>query len=200
MTTDQLIAFCAFAAISSITPGPNNTMVLASGLNHGFHRSLPHIAGISIGFAILVLGTGAGLHAVFTAVPPLQTLLKYGGALYLLWLAWKLARSGPMQDNNAQGAERPMSFLGAAAFQWINPKAWVMAVGAVTTYLPHAFGLADAMLMAAVYGAICAPCVAAWAGCGVALRGWLQDPRAVRIFNVAAAALLVASLYPMLQH
>jgi threonine/homoserine/homoserine lactone efflux protein len=199
MTNDQLIAFCAFAAISSITPGPNNTMVLASGLNHGFHRSLPHIAGISIGFAILVLGTGAGLHAIFTAVPPLQTVLKYGGALYLVWLAWKLARSGPMQDSGAQEAQQPMSFFGAAAFQWINPKAWVMAVGAVTTYLPHAFGLADALLLAAVYGAICAPCVAAWAGCGVALRSVLQNPRSLRMFNLTAAALLVASLYPMLR-
>lgn len=198
MTTDQLIAFCAFAIISSITPGPNNTMVLASGLNHGFHRSLPHIAGISVGLTVLVLAIGAGLHAVFTAVPALQAVLKYAGALYLLWLAWKLANAGPVQGGATAGTTRPMSFMGAAAFQWVNPKAWVMAVGAVTTYLPHAFGLADAVLLAAVFGVICAPCVAAWAGCGVALRGLLQDPRSVRIFNAAAAALLVASLYPIL--
>lgn len=199
MTNDQLLAFCAFAAISSITPGPNNTMLLASGVNHGFNRSLPHMAGINLGFGLMVLGIGVGLHAVFTAMPVLQTIVKYVGALYLLWLAWKLARSGPMQDGGHGGNGQPMSFLGAVAFQWVNPKAWVMAIGAVTTYLPQAFGLADAALLAAVFSLIGAPCLALWAGFGVALRSLLQNPRSVRIFNVTAALLLLGSLYPILR-
>jgi threonine/homoserine/homoserine lactone efflux protein len=197
MSPDQILAFCAFAAISSITPGPNNMMLLASGLNHGFVRSLPHMAGISIGFVILVFATGLGMHALFVQVPALQTVLKYVGAAYLLWLAWKLARSVPMAPGEA-GATRPMSFFGAAAFQWVNPKAWVMAVSAVTTYLPHAFGVPDVLLLALVFGAVGAPCIAAWASCGVAMRRVLQNPRSVRIFNGGCAALLVASLYPIL--
>lgn len=197
MSADQLLAFCLFAIVSSITPGPNNTMVLASGLNHGFARSLPHVAGISIGFAFMVLATGLGLHAVFVQWPWLQTLLKYAGAAYLLWLAWKLARAAPMGAGTGERG-RPMTFIGAAAFQWVNPKAWVMAVGAVTTYLPQAFGAADALFLAALFGALNAPCVGAWAAFGTAMRRVLQDARAVRVFNVAAAALLVGSLVPML--
>lgn len=197
MSADQLLAFCLFAIVSSITPGPNNTMVLASGLNHGLARSLPHVAGISIGFAFMVLATGLGLHAVFVQWPWLQTLLKYAGAAYLLWLAWKLARAKPMAAGAGERG-RPMTFLGAAAFQWVNPKAWVMAVGAVTTYLPQAFGAADALFLAALFGMLNAPCVGAWAAFGMAMRRVLQDARAVREFNIAAAALLVGSLVPML--
>lgn len=196
MHFDQLLAFCAFAAISSITPGPNNTMVLASGLNYGVRRSLPHILGISIGFTILVLATGLGLHAVFEQLPWLQTVLKYLGAAYLLWLAWKLAHAAPMSAEQAQSS-RPMTFLGAAAFQWINPKGWVMAVGAVTTYLPHSFSAWDAAVLALVFGLIGTPCVASWAVFGVAMRRLLQNPRSVRIFNISMALVLAMSLYPI---
>lgn len=199
MSFDQWIAFCAFAAISSITPGPNNMMILASGLNHGLVRSLPHLAGIVLGFAFMVLGVGLGLHAVFTTVPVLQTVLKYAGAAYLLWLAWRLARAEPMgSDSGGASTSRPMTFLGAAAFQWVNPKAWVMAVSAVTTYLPAAFGLADAAALAAVFGLVGGPCVAAWAVFGVGMRRVLQNPRSVHVFNLVTAGLLVLSLYPIL--
>lgn len=198
MTHEQLLAFSAFAVIASITPGPNNMMMLASGLNHGFVRSLPHLAGISGGFAFMVLATGLGLHAVFEQWPLLQTVLKAVGAAYLLWLAWQLARSGPMEAD-ASGRSRPMGFLAAAAFQWVNPKAWVMALGAVTTYLPPGFGAGDVAFLAALFGVLNAPCVASWAGFGVAMRRVLSDARAVRVFNLTAAALLVASLVPLLR-
>jgi threonine/homoserine/homoserine lactone efflux protein len=199
MSFDQWLAFCAFAAISSITPGPNNMMILASGLNHGLVRSLPHLAGIVLGFAFMVLGVGLGLHAVFTTVPVLQTVLKYAGAAYLLWLAWRLARAQPMAtESGGASTSRPMTFLGAAAFQWINPKGWVMAVSAVTTYLPASFGLADAAALAVVFGLVGGPCVAAWAVFGVGMRRVLQNPRSVRVFNLVAAGLLVLSLYPIL--
>ncbi|WKB53040.1 LysE family translocator [Eleftheria terrae] len=198
MSFDQLLAFCAFAAIGSVTPGPNNTMMLASGLNHGFVRSLPHLAGISIGFTLMVLSIGLGLHAVFVQLPALQAVLKYAGAAYLLWLAWQLAKSAPMGSQSPAAGAKPMSFLAAAAFQWVNPKAWVMAVGAVTTYLPHSFQAHDALLLALVFGVVNAPCVGAWAAFGVAMRRVLQDARSVRVFNFIAAGLLVASLYPIL--
>jgi threonine/homoserine/homoserine lactone efflux protein len=196
MSLDQLIAFSLFAVIASVTPGPNNTMILASGLNYGFVRSLPHMAGISIGFAVLVMATGLGLHTVFIQMPILQAILKYAGAIYLLWLAWQLAHAAPMSSEQTS-ASRPMTFLGAAAFQWVNPKAWVMAVGALTTYLPHAFNVADVMGMALFFGLVCAPCVAIWAVFGQGMRRILQNPRTVRIFNIVMAGLLVASLYPI---
>ena len=197
MSPDLLFPLCTFAAICTITPGPNNAMILASGLNYGFARSLPHLFGICCGFAFLIFATGLGLHAVFDQAPILQVILKYAGALYLLWLAWKLAHAAPMSAEQA-GLSRPMSFFGAAAFQWINPKAWVMAVGALTTYLPPGFKALDVAMLAGVFGVIGIFCVGSWALFGVAMRRVLQGARAVRIFNLVMALLLVGSLYPIL--
>ena len=197
MSPELLFPLCTFAAVTSITPGPNNTMILASGLNYGFRRSLPHLFGITCGFAFLIFCVGFGLHAVFVRFPVLQLILKYGGALYLLWLAWKLANAAPMRTDQA-AASRPMGFAGAAAFQWINPKAWVMGVSAMTTYLPQGFGVADVALLSLVFGLIGTVCVGAWALFGVAMRRVLTNPRSVRVFNVVMALLLVATLYPIL--
>jgi threonine/homoserine/homoserine lactone efflux protein len=197
MSLELLLPLCTFAAVSSITPGPNNTMILASGLNYGFVRSLPHLFGITCGFTFMIFATGMGLHVVFEQVPMLQTILKYGGAIYLLWLAWKLAHAAPMSGEQA-ALSKPMTFFGAAAFQWINPKAWVMALSALTTYLPQGFTVIDAAMLAGVFGLIGVFCVGAWAMFGVAMRRVLQDPRSVRIFNIVMALLLVATLYPML--
>ncbi|TFW29026.1 LysE family translocator [Duganella callida] len=197
MSPDLLLPLCGFAAVSSITPGPNNTMILASGLNYGFARSLPHLFGICCGFAFMIFATGLGLHVVFEQLPLLQTILKYAGALYLLWLAWKLARAAPMTGTQASNA-RPMGFWGAAAFQWVNPKAWVMTIGALTTYLPQGFQLLDVALLAGVFWCVGMLCVGSWAAFGVAMRRVLQDARSVRIFNIVMALLLVATLYPLL--
>jgi threonine/homoserine/homoserine lactone efflux protein len=197
MSLDLLLPLCTFAAISSITPGPNNAMMLASGLNYGFARSLPHLFGITCGFTFMIFATGMGLHAVFEQVPMLQVILKYGGAVYLLWLAWKLAHAAPMSAEQAI-LSKPMGFFGAAAFQWINPKAWVMSVGALTTYLPSGFKVGDVALLAGVFGVIGIFCVGSWVVFGVAMRRVLQDARSVRIFNVVMALALVATLYPIL--
>ncbi len=197
MSPELLLPLCTFAAISSITPGPNNTMMLASGLNYGFVRSLPHLFGITCGFSFMIFASGLGLHAVFEQAPMLQIVLKYGGAIYLLWLAWKLAHAAPMSAEQA-ALSKPMGFWGAAAFQWINPKAWVMSLTALTTYLPQGFGVSDAALLAGVFGVIGTFCVGCWAGFGVAMRRVLQDPRSVRIFNIVMALALVATLYPLL--
>jgi threonine/homoserine/homoserine lactone efflux protein len=199
MSLDLLLPLCAFASVSSITPGPNNAMMLASGLNYGFARSLPHLFGICCGFSFMIFTTGLGLHAVFEQFPLLQVILKYAGAIYLLWLAWKLAHAAPMSAEQAS-LSKPMGFVGAAAFQWINPKGWVMALGALTTYLPQGFKVADVALLSGVFGVIGIFCVGAWALFGVAMRRVLQDPRSVRIFNVVMALLLVATLYPLLMN
>jgi threonine/homoserine/homoserine lactone efflux protein len=197
VTPDLLLAFAAYAFVTSITPGPNNTMLLASGVTFGFGPSVPHILGISIGFAVMVLAVGLGVGALFTAVPLLYDLLRVVGALYLAYLAWRIARSGPVEGEGTAG--KPLSFWQAAAFQWVNPKAWVMAMGAVTAYTPQQGYFANVVIVALVFMLVNAPCVSAWAGTGVALRRILSDPRWVRVFNVGMALLLVASLYPILR-
>lgn len=188
-------AFCAFALVSSITPGPNNTMVLASGVNFGFARTVPHLLGISIGFSLMVALVGLGLGSVFTALPWTWHVLRAVAAVYLVWLAWKLATSGGVQDREVA---RPMTFLRAAAFQWVNPKAWVMAVGACSTYVLHGNVWLNVLLMAGVFAVINLPSVAMWAVFGSALRRWLASPRVLRAFNVTMALLLLASLWPIL--
>ena len=194
---ELISAFALFAFVSSITPGPNNTMLLASGVNFGFRRTIPHALGISFGFMFLVLAVGLGLGGVFKAVPMAYTVLRYLGAAYLLYLAWKVATSGPVSASAAaQG--RPLGFWGAAAFQWVNPKAWVMAIGAITTYTPSQGYIANVFVIALVFAIINLPSVCVWAGCGSALRNVLTRPKWLLAFNLTMAILLVVSLYPIL--
>lgn len=194
---DLLIAFVMFAFVSSITPGPNNTMLLASGVNFGVRRSVPHALGVSVGFMVMVLAVGLGLGEVFKAWPALYTVLRYAGAAYLLYLAWKIATSGPV--GTASSAEpKPIGFWAAAAFQWVNPKAWVMAIGAITTYTPAQGYVANVVVIAAVFALVNLPSVGVWVMFGSVLRGLLQNPRWLMLFNVLMAALLVVSLYPLL--
>lgn len=193
-----LLAFASFAFVSSITPGPNNAMLLASGVNYGFRRTVPHIAGISFGCVAMVLLVGLGLEQVFAAIPWLRGVLRYAGAAYLLWLAWRIARAGPVAAGAPGG--RPITFWQAAAFQWVNPKAWVIVVGAVGIYAPRdGFGRNVAVL-ALLLGAVMAPSISVWAGFGTVLRPVLRRPGHVRILNVAMALLLVLSLLPVLEH
>jgi threonine/homoserine/homoserine lactone efflux protein len=133
MSHSLLFAFVVFAVVMFFTPGPNNVMLLSSGLNHGFRRTLPHIAGITVGVAFMVAAVGLGLGTVFLAYPVLQTILKYAGAAYLVYLAAAIAMSGmaPSEQDNQRG---PMTFWGAAMFQWVNAKGWVMVIGTITAY------------------------------------------------------------------
>ena len=183
-----------FALVSSITPGPNNVMLATSGLNFGFRRTIPHLLGVSIGFTLMVFLVGVGLGSVFQQVPALYTVLKYAGAAYLLYLAWKIANAGEMKDGVSRA--RPMTFLQAAAFQWVNPKAWVMAVGIIATYTPQA-SFANLVIATVVCGLVNLPSVGVWVTFGTALRRVLHKPAAIRAFNVCMALLLVASLYPV---
>ncbi len=191
-----LLALATFSLVSSITPGPNNLMLLASGVNFGLRRTMPHMLGVGIGFPLMVAVVGLGLSGVFQAAPGLYDALKWMGAAYMLWLAWRIANAGPVQAGEAARGQ-PMTFLAAAAFQWVNPKAWVMAVTAVATYsVPDRFGL-SVLLVAGVFGLVGLPSIGLWAACGLALRRLLADPRHVALFNRAMALLLVASLWPL---
>jgi threonine/homoserine/homoserine lactone efflux protein len=194
---ELLFPLAVFSFVTSITPGPNNMMLLASGVNFGFRRTVPHMLGIGIGFSMMVMLLGLGLGQIFTRFPMIYTVLKYAGAVYLLWLAWKIAKSGPV-DGEVESKARPMRFIEAAAFQWINPKAWTMAVSAIATYLQPEQPLLSALIIAAFFGLINLPSVSVWALFGVGMRRFLNDPKHVRLFNYAMALLLIASLWPVL--
>ena len=196
MRADLLAALAAFAFVSSITPGPNNLMLLASGVNFGFRRSLPHMLGIGIGFTVMVAMVGLGLAGVFTAWPPARTVLQVVSVAYLLWLAWKIAHAAPPTDTPAARG-RPLTFLQAAAFQWVNPKAWTMALGAVALYAPGQ-EVAAVLWVAAVFGVVNLPCVSLWTVMGMGVRRLIAHPARLRMFNRAMAVLLVASLWPVL--
>ncbi|CAM3579056.1 LysE family translocator [Bordetella sputigena] len=186
-----------FSLVSSITPGPNNIMLASSGLNFGFRRTLPHMFGVNIGFSLMILLVGAGLGALFHSVPLLYTVLKYGGAAYLLYLAWKIATAGEIREGGQRA--RPFTFLQAAAFQWINPKAWVMVVGLAATYIPEAGFFMNLVVATIVCGVVNLPAIGVWVTFGTALRRVLHRPGAVRAFNLTMAVLLVLSLYPIAQ-
>ena len=197
MTSELLLAVILFAFVTSVTPGPNNMMLLASGVNFGIRRSLPHMLGISLGFMLLVAAVGLGLGQLFEQFPPLYTALRYGGTAYLLYLAWKIAASGAT-DADGKATGKPFTFLQGAAFQWVNPKAWIMAIGAITTYTPQEGFLVNVLLIAALFALVNCPSVGLWTVAGSMLRRWLDRPRVLRAFNIGMALLLVASLYPIL--
>lgn len=196
MSPDLLVALIAFAFVTSVTPGPNNMMLLASGVNFGVRRSVPHMLGISLGFMLLVVAVGLGLGQLFERVPLLFSALRYLGAAYMLYLAWKIAGSAaPKTRSDERG--KPFTFIQAAAFQWVNPKAWIMAIGAITTYAPQENFVVNVLLIAALFALINCPSVGLWTVAGSLLRRWLERPRILRAFNLGMALLLVASLYPI---
>jgi threonine/homoserine/homoserine lactone efflux protein len=196
MSHSLLIAFVMFATVMFFTPGPNNIMLLSSGLTYGFRRTLPHVAGVVFGFAFMIGAVGLGLGTIFIAYPVLQTILKYAGAAYLIYLAIAIAMSGPAKtgQDNARG---PMTFWGAAMFQWVNAKGWVMVIGTITAYAAIASFPWNIVVQVAISLLIGAASCVAWALFGSALRPWLTSPKAVRAFNIVMAVLLLASLYPV---
>jgi threonine/homoserine/homoserine lactone efflux protein len=196
MSEPLFIAFVVFAAVMFFTPGPNNVMLLSSGLTHGFRRTLPHIAGITLGFAFMVAAVGLGLGTVFIAYPVLQTILKYAGAAYLIYLAAAIAMSGaaPSEQDNQRG---PMTFWGAAVFQWVNVKGWVMVIGTITAYAAIASFPWNIIIQTAISLVMGTLSTVAWALFGSSLRPLLTSPLMVRAFNIIMAVLLLASLYPV---
>jgi threonine/homoserine/homoserine lactone efflux protein len=196
MSLELLAAFVVFAVVTLFTPGPNNVMLMASGLNFGLRRTLPHVLGVSVGFALMALLVGLGIGALFAAYPVLHMVVKYAGVAYLLYLAWLIASAAPAEtDGGARG--NPLTFLQAAAFQWINPKGWVVAIGASASYAAVAVFPVNIALMAALFALLGTLSALAWAWFGSGLRALLRRPATVRAFNIAMALLLVASIYPV---
>ncbi|MEO0495845.1 MAG: LysE family translocator [Pseudomonadota bacterium] len=199
MTAELTAALISYAFVSSITPGPNNLMLLASGMNFGFLRTVPHMLGISVGFGLMFIIIAAGLGQVFDAVPALFTVLKVLAIVYLLYLAWRIATAAPLSDGEDAGQQsKPFSFLQAAAFQWVNPKAVAMALTTLTVYTPQNPSWGVISLVALIFSMVNLPSVGTWAIIGLQVRRLLANRRAQRVFNLTCAALLVASLYPML--
>lgn len=186
-----ILALTSFAFVSSITPGPNNLMLLASGANHGFRRTLPHMMGVAIGFTVMVALVGLGIAQVFVTHPMARRGLAVVSVVYMIWLAWKIARSGAPK---AVKIGNPMTFWQAAAFQWVNPKAWAMAISAVTLY-----ATLGAIPIALIFGAVNLPCIAVWVVLGQGVARWLSDPAKLRAFNYTMAGLLILSLAPVLE-
>lgn len=197
MTMTLFIGLIGFALASSITPGPNNLMLLASGANYGLRRTVPHMLGVSLGHSFMVFMIGVVLLRLFEAYPVINTILKIAGGLYMLWLAWKIAGAVPPEAGKVEG--KPFTFLQAAAFQWVNPKAWIMGITAITVYTPPSMGImSGAAIVALIFCAVNFPSVTVWAWLGVQVRKWLGTATRLRVFNITMAVLLVASLYPML--
>lgn len=195
MTYELLSGLIAFAFASSITPGPNNLMLMASGTNFGFRRTLPHMLGISLGHAFMVTLVGLGLGELYEAYPRVRLVLQVLASLYLLWLAWKVARAAPPREGEAAG--RPFTFLQAAGFQWVNPKAWYMAIYAVTTFMPGGAQPWPAVSVALVFACTNFPSIMVWTTLGTQLRRLLTRPHLLRAFNWTMAGLLVLTLVPV---
>jgi len=195
MTYELILPLMMFALVSSVTPGPNNLMLLASGANFGLRRSLPHMLGISLGFALMALLVGLGLAQVFEIYPVLKLVLKVLAVAYMLYLAWKIANAAAPKSVKVTG--KPFTFLQAAAFQWVNPKAWAMALTAMTVYAPNQ-EWAVVAVVAGVFASVNLPSVTFWAVLGQQMQMILTNQRRLRVFNLIMAVLLVGSLYPVI--
>ena len=191
-----ILPFLAFAFVSSATPGPNNVMLLASGANFGFRRTLPHMLGVSIGHSFQVGLIGLGLLQLFNAHPDSLILMKLLSAAYLLYLAYKIANTSPTADANP--GSKPLTFLQAASFQWVNPKALFIAITAQSQYAQPELGIWGPMAIALLFIAANLPAVSIWGYLGVQIKSLLSTPQRLRIFNYAMAGILIATLYPML--
>lgn len=196
MTLDLFLALALYALVTSITPGPNNIMLMTSGVNFGFARTVPHMLGVGVGFVVMILTVGFGLAGVFHTWPALHDILRIVSIVYLCWLAWRIA-SQPTGNDDMRKVARPMTFLEAAAFQWVNPKAWTMAVTAVTAYAPDQT-ITTLFVVAFVFGIINLPATGSWTLIGLHISRFLATPSKLRCFNISMALLLVLSLYPVL--
>ena len=185
------LAFATYSFVMSITPGPNNVMLTASGATFGFRKTVPHILGICAGFSVVLLAVCAGLDALFTRWPDIQTVLRWAGAAYLVYLGWRILRSGETQ---AADSRKPLTVIEAAGFQFLNPKAWVMTLTAAAMFLPREFGLlAACAYMVAIMAIVNLPCITVWALFGSSLRGFLAKPAGRASFNVVMAVALAAT-------
>lgn len=196
MTLEQILALSLFAFVSSITPGPNNLMLLTSGVNFGVKRTVPHALGIAFGFFTLLMCTGLGLIELFDRFPITYTIMKVFCVLYMFWLAWKIIKSG--QPETKDEAATPIAFIQAALFQWVNPKAWAMALTAFSVYAPS-LAISVVLLVSITFTIVNLPSVCVWIVLGTNFRRFLSTERTLKLFNIIMALLLLASLYPILR-
>lgn len=189
-----LVSMLMFAFVTSITPGPNNMMLLASGVNFGFVATLRHLAGVCIGLVVILLLAGFGLQRVFLGFPWIYATMKWLGAGYLLYLAWGITQSGEPVTNARQLEAKPLGFVGAALFQWVNPKVWVMVFGFYSAYVPANADWAVVIASSLLFGMVNLPCVSSWALLGEKLRAFLAQTARRQAFNYFMAALLLASI------
>ena len=192
MSLDILLALISFSFVSSITPGPNNIMLMTSGANFGLRRTLPHLMGVSIGFIVMVLLVGVGVMQIFTLFPVTYIILKVISIAYLLYLAYRIAVSASLTSKQSESA-KPLTFIQAALFQWVNPKAWTMALMAITLFAPTQ-ELHLVAIIASVFGLVNIPCVSAWTILGRSINKLLKNQRNLHIFNIVMAILLVSSV------
>lgn len=196
MSYELITAFVVFAFVASITPGPNNVMLMASGANFGFARTIPHMLGIVIGFTLMVIAVGFGLMGVFNALPIFYQGLKAVCIGYLFYLAWKIARAAPPDESQEKGT--PFTFMQAALFQWVNPKAVAMSVTAISAYTSPAHPVSGVLVTAIIFGLVNLPSISVWVVMGTQARYFLTAPVRLRAFNVVMAGLLVLSVLPIL--
>lgn len=199
MTNDLFFALIVFAAIAAFTPGPNNTILMASGINYGFRKTIPMVFGVGLGFPLMIASVGLGLGKIFEIFPQIYTALKYLGATYMLWLAYKIATASQSSGENGSDA-KPLTFLQGAAFQWVNPKGWIMAVTALSAYTlasDYYYGVAAVVATFVFMGFTSA---ATWAMFGVILKDVMGNPRWFKLINYGLASLLVLSLVPLFLH
>ena len=198
MTSDQSIGLLVFALVAAITPGPSNVMITATAAAVGIRRGLPCALGAAVGMAILLFAAALGFGRLVAAAPEILAAAKWCGAAFLLWLAWRITTAG---RSTAGGAARPVGFLGAAAFQWVNPKGWLVAIGAAGTYLPAAADspLRQALVFATLFFVAAFPAMLVWLLFGALLQRFLAEDRSARIFNAAMGLMLAASVIVMLR-
>ena len=190
------LAILLFTTTASITPGPNNIMIMASGVNFGVKRSIPHVLGICLGFPVMVIALGLGLGTIFEKFPILHDIIKILGVAYLLYLAWLIASSRPFEE--AASPVMPLRFDQAVLFQWVNPKAWVMATGAISAYTTVGDTLAQVLFIAFAFLITAGPSVMIWLMFGAGLKRYLDNTIHNRIFNIVMALLLVVSMSPVI--
>ena len=191
-----MLSLLSFSISMAITPGPNNVMVTASGVNFGYKRTLPHIFGIVLGFPIMIILLGLGLGSLFTSFPVIHHILKYVGGAYLLYLAYKIATFSGFDSKGI--SNKPFTFWQAVIFQWVNPKAWMIAIGAIATFTSVGRDVfLQVLLIAVVFCIVCFPCVSFWTFLGTNIRRLLTSVFYRKVFNFSMACLLVLSLLPV---
>jgi len=193
-----LAPIIVYSFVTAFTPGPNNMMLLASGTNFGFRRTLPHMLGVTFGFFLLQFAVGLGLGGIFTVLPWLHPVLRIAAFGYLLYLAYKIATGSAPSGSESTGRAKPMTLMGAAAFQLINPKTLIVIAGFFSAYLPANPPLAQVAISVTVTSFIALASTATWAGMGTLVQRYLRQPRAIKAFNYIMAALLVLSMIPVL--